>query len=147
MEVQKRTGAATPSKVELLACLQGALDHAGGMTHLSKNRRAGALRAEQKRLRLIHGLAFSLLDDNNCGGAPRVWKAAEAKHAASTKSAAAEEAAAGVLVFCVDCPVRAGCFEWARADSYTGLAGGLAWAGGVPHLPASTRYQPQPLTG
>ena len=63
------------------------------------------------------------------------------------KIASAEEAAAEVLALCVDCPVRAGCFEWARADSYTGLAAGLAWAGGVPHLPASTRYQPRPLAG
>ncbi len=128
-------------------CLQGPLDHAGVTTGLSKNRWARALRAEQKRLRRIHGLAFSLLDDNNCGGAPRMWKAAEAKHAASTKIAAAEKAAAEVLALCVECPVRARCFEWAHADSYTGLAAGLAWAGGVPHLPASSRYQPKPLAG
>ena len=130
-----------------MACLQGATAHAGGMTYRSKNRWAAALRAEQKRLRRIHGLAFSLLDDNNCGGATKVWKAAEANHAASTKIAVAAEAAAGVLALCTDCPVRARCFEWARADSYTGLAAGLAWASGVPHLPASTRYQPQPLAG
>ncbi len=116
-------------------------------TDWAKKRRAKALWAEQGRMRRIHGLAFSLLDDNNCGGAPRVWKAAEARHAASTKIASAEEAAAEVLALCVDCPVRARCFEWARADSYTGLAAGLAWAGGVPHLPASTRYQPRPLAG
>lgn len=116
-------------------------------TDQAKNRRARALLAEQKRMRRIQGLAFSLLDENNCGGAARVWKAAEAKHAASTKIASAEKAAAEVLALCVDCPVRARCFEWARTDSYTGLAAGLAWAGGVPHLPASTRYQPRPLAG
>lgn len=117
------------------------------MTDRAKKRRARALWAEQKRMRRIHGLAFSLLDDNNCGHAPREWKAAEARHAASKKIVAAEEAAADVLALCVDCPVRAGCFEWARVDSYTGLAAGLAWTDGVPHLPASTRYQPRPLAG
>lgn len=90
-------------------------------------------------MRRIHGLAFSLLDDNNCGDAPREWKVAEARHAASTKITSAEEAAADVLDLCVGCPVREGCFEWARVDSDTGLA----WADGVPHLPASTRYQPR----
>ena len=117
------------------------------MIDRAKKRRSRALCAEQKRMRRIHGLAFSLLDENNCGGVPRKWKAAEARHAASTKIASAEEAAAEVLALCVDCPVRSRCFEWARADSYTGLAAGLAWAGGVPHLPASTRYHPRPLAG
>ena len=54
-------------------------------TDRAKNRRARALWAEQKRMRRIHGLAFSLLDDNNCGGVPRKWNLASRRGALATR--------------------------------------------------------------
>lgn len=83
--LNKRTSIQNTVQTNVSPEFRAASLQACDMTDRAKKRRARVLWAEQKRMRRIHGLAFSLLDDNNCGDVSQAWKAAEARHAASTR--------------------------------------------------------------
>ena len=57
---------------------------------------------------------------------------AEQEHMNAPSAVTARRATARGLERCSDCPLWAGCRDWASAEKYTGLAGGDVWSNGVP---------------
>ncbi len=65
-----------------------------------------------------------------CRGHGRFWSHQEQLRQLASEPEDAVAAAAPLLEFCAQCPIRAECAVWAEADEYTGIAAGTAWKDG-----------------
>jgi len=72
------------------------------------------------------------VNDTPCAGRHLLWNDIEASVEGHTSPQVLASVAAQVIPLCSRCTIVEQCYQWARSDRYTGVAGGTVFKKGEP---------------